>query len=167
MVGLSLTRNFRPVSRLLTIARLPSIRPFRNARTAGSPGGLAKFLRKRNGPEEAVDLLIVENDPAQRLELFVFAFGLELAGASGEISQDHARLREFFLAVHEHRRFAHFVDVISKFGRALNHGTEEIDPNRLPIGANQIEHQRGAVGIAGLRETIKLKFGHGTSDRVI
>ena len=39
----------------------------------GSPGGLAKFSQEAIGTEKAVDLLVVENDPAQRLEPLVLA----------------------------------------------------------------------------------------------
>ena len=62
--------------------------------------------------------------------------------------------------MHQHRHFAHLVDAVAVFRLALDTGAEEIDPNRLPVGADQIEHQRGAIGIAGLGEAIELIFGH-------
>ena len=40
----------------------------------------------------------------------------------------------------EDRRFAHFIDVRAEFGCALDHRAEKIDPDRLPIGADQVEH---------------------------
>ena len=52
------------------------MRPLKNANTAGSPGGLAKFFRNRIWTEKTVDLLIVENNPAQRFELFFLVSGL-------------------------------------------------------------------------------------------
>ena len=47
MVGLSPSTKGALASRLSRIARLPSMRPLRNAITAGSPGGRAKFFKKR------------------------------------------------------------------------------------------------------------------------
>src|SRR5262245_43932388 len=60
----------------------------------------------------------------------------------------------------EDRHLAHFVDVGAVVGRALFALTEEIDPHRLPIGADQVEHERTAIGVAGLRESIELVLGH-------
>src|SRR5215510_3214432 len=51
---------------------------------AWRPGESAE---KAIGAEIAVDLLIVEDDPAQRFELLVLAVGLELARALREIAQ--------------------------------------------------------------------------------
>src|SRR5215510_2487842 len=103
IVGLSPMRNSRTFSRLLTIARLPSIRSLRNASTAGSPAGLAKFFKNRNGPRKTLT--------------FWFAF----AAASDEVGQDDARLRKFPFTVNKDRRFAHFIDFGAKFRRALDH----------------------------------------------
>ena len=85
---------------------------------------------------------------------------LELAGALGEIGEDHARLGELLGAVHQHRHFAHLVDLGAVLRRARLAALEEIDIDRLPVGADQIEHQRGAIGIAGLGEAVELIFGH-------
>src|SRR5262245_23547286 len=60
----------------------------------------------------------------------------------------------------EDRHLAHFVDVGAVLGRALFALTEEIDPHRLPIDADQVEHERTAIGVAGLREAIELVLGH-------
>ena len=57
-------------------------------------GGLGEVLQEAVRPEKAVDLLVVEDDPAQRFEPLVLALGLEFAGALGEIGQDHAGLGE-------------------------------------------------------------------------
>ena len=76
---------------------------------------MREILQEPVRPEESVDLLVVEDDPAQRLKLLVLALRPELAGELGEIGQDHARLRELLVAVHEHRHFAHLVD----FGAVL------------------------------------------------
>ena len=78
----------------------------------------------------------------------------------GEISQDHTGLCQLFRAVDEHWRFAHFVDAVAPFRRALHAFAEESTNTALPIGADQIEHQRGAVRVAGLGETVQLIFGH-------
>ena len=63
----------------------------------------------------------------------------------------------------EHRRLAHLVDLGAVLRRALHRLAEEVDEHRLPVRADQIEHQRGAIGIAGLGEAIELIFGHGRS----
>ena len=60
----------------------------------------------------------------------------------------------------EHRRFAHLIDLRAIFRRALNHLAEEIDEHRLPIRADQIEHQGGAIAVAGLGKANELEFGH-------
>ena len=73
-------------------------------------------------------------------ELLVLALRLELGRVVGEISEDHARLAELLLAMHQHRRFAHFIDGLSKLRRALRRRAEEVVPDRLPVGADQIEH---------------------------
>src|SRR5215469_3531589 len=53
-------------------------------------------------PDIAADLLIVEDDPAQRFEAVVLTARLKFAGALGEIGQDHAGLGEFLVAMNEH-----------------------------------------------------------------
>jgi hypothetical protein len=78
----------------------------------------------------------------------------------GEVGQDHARLRVFAVAAHQHRHFAHFVDAAAEFRRTLLELDEEIEKDRLPVGPDQIEHERRAIGIARLRETVELVFGH-------
>ena len=123
-------------------------------------GGLGKIAQEAIRPEKAVDLLIVENDPAQRFEPLVLAARQEFFGVLGEIGQDHAGLGQLLAAVNEHRDFAHLVDVAAPLRRALHALAEEVDEHRLPIGADQIEHQRGAVGVAGLGEAVELIFGH-------
>ena len=68
-------------------------------------------------------------------------------------------MAELLAAVNEHRRFAHFVD-----RRTIASGpslaVEKIDKDRLPVGAEEVEHQRRAVSVAGLGETVELIFGH-------
>ena len=123
-------------------------------------GGFGKIAQEAIRPEKAVDLLIVENDPAQRFEPLVLAARQEFFGMLGEIGQDHAGLRQRLAAMNEHRHFAHLVDAAAPFRRALHAFAEEVDEHRLPIGADQIEHQRGAVGVAGLGEAVQLIFGH-------
>ena len=56
--------------------------------------------------------------------------------------------------------------------RLLAHaGAEEIDPDRLPFGADQIEHQRGAVGIAAFgiaqAQSVSEFFLEGTMGKVM
>src|SRR5262245_123841 len=160
MVGRASSTNGPLASRLSTMARLLSMRPLRKASTAGSPGGLASVAQEAIGAEKAVDLLVVEDDPAQRLEALVLAFRLELARALGEVGEDHGRLAERARAVHEHRHFAHFVDVAAVFRRARLALGEEVDPDRLPVGADEVEHQRGAIGVARLSEAVELVLGH-------
>src|SRR6185437_834196 len=126
----------------------------------GVAGWLGEVLQKAIRPEEAVDLLVVEDDPAQRLEFFVLALRLVLTAAVGEVGEDDAGLRQLPFAMHEHRRLAHLVDLVTIGRRALDHRAEEIHPLRLPVRADQIEHQRGAVAIAGLREAMEFVFGH-------
>src|SRR5262245_11497923 len=58
-----------------------------HGRVARRPG---EGAQKAIGPEITVDLLIVEDDPAQRFELVVLVAGLELARAPGEIAEAHA-----------------------------------------------------------------------------
>ena len=66
--------------------------------------------------------------------------------------------------MHEHRRFAHLVDLGAELRRALHAFAEEIDEHRRPVGADQIEHQGRTIGIAGLRKAVELIFGHGVPD---
>ncbi len=61
----------------------------------------------------------------------------------------------------QHGRFAHLVDLGAVLRRARLAALEEVDKDRLPVRADQVEHQRGAVAVAGLREAIELVFGHG------
>jgi hypothetical protein len=49
-------------------------------------------------------------------------------------------LAEFFGPVNEYRRLAHFVDGAAKLRRALHSFDEKVDEDRLPIGADEIEH---------------------------
>src|SRR3954463_4088150 len=129
MVGRAPRMNGRPSSRLSRMARLLSMRAFKNAITAGSPGGLAKFFRNRYGPRKPVTFwlskMIQRNAssrsvpppgpdqarPPRGPEPLVLALGLELARALGEVGQDHAGLGEFLVAVHEDRPFAQPVDL--------------------------------------------------------
>src|SRR5260370_6628620 len=114
-------------------------------------------------PEKAVDFLIVEDDPAQRLKPFVLALGAELARPVGEIGQDHAGLAELLTLMHQHRHLAHFVDLAAVLRRARLALAEEIHPEGLPVGTDEVEHQRGTIGVAGLSEAIELVLAHGHS----
>ena len=62
--------------------------------------------------------------------------------------------------MHEHRHLAHLVDVGPVGRRALLALDEEVDPDRLPVGADEIEHQRDPIRIAGLGEAVELVLGH-------
>jgi len=84
---------------------------------------------------------------------------LELAGAVGEVGEADAGLAEFSRAMDEHRDFAHFVDLGAEFRRARLSPGEEVDPDRFPFRADQVEHQGDAIGVAGLGETVELEFG--------
>ncbi len=81
-----------------------------------SRGG--EIAQEAVGSEKAVDFLIIENDPAQRLQALVLALRLEFAGAVGEVGEANAGLAEFSRAMDENREFAHFVDLGAEFRRA-------------------------------------------------
>jgi hypothetical protein len=66
--------------------------PFQKASTAGSPARLGEVFQKTEWTEEPVHLLIVENDPAENFEFFVFVLRFEFSGALGEVGEDDARL---------------------------------------------------------------------------
>jgi hypothetical protein len=84
---------------------------------------------------------------------------LEFAGAVGEVGEANAGLAEFSRAMNEDRDFAHFVDIGAEFRRARLPAGEEVDPDRFPLHADQIEHQGDAIGVAGLGKTVELVFG--------
>src|SRR5262249_13854509 len=112
--------------------------------------------------EKTVDLLIIEDDPAQCLKALIFALRFESTGPFGEIAEDYSGLAELLGAVRQYRRFPHLVDLGTIFRRA-SFTFEEIDENRLPVGADQVEHQPGAIGVARLGKAVKLIFGHAIS----
>jgi hypothetical protein len=85
---------------------------------------------------------------------------LEFARSLSEVGQANGGLAEFPLAVHEHRNLAHLVDLRAVLLCPRFALAEEIDEDRTPIGADQIEHQRDAVGVSGLGKTVELVFGH-------
>jgi hypothetical protein len=62
--------------------------------------------------------------------------------------------------VHQHRHLAHLVDVGAVGWHALLALDEEVDPDRLPVGADEIEHQGDPIGVAGLSEAVELVLGH-------
>ena len=111
-------------------------------------------------PEKSAHLLIVENDPAQCFEPLVFALWLEFAEARREVGQADRRLAELPFPVREHRNLAHFIDLRAVFGRARFNLVEVVDENRTPVGADQVQHQRDAIGISGLGEAVELVFRH-------
>src|SRR5262249_52606311 len=113
------------------------------------------------GPEEAVDLLVVEDDPAQRLEALLFAARQKLSGALRQIGENDARLGQLSVAMGEHRDLAHFVDLAAVLGGPRLALDEEIDEDRLPFGADEVEHERHPVGVSRLGEAIQAIFGHG------
>ena len=88
----------------------PALEEFHHRRMAG---WFREVVQEAVGPERAADLLVVEDDPAQRFEALVVAARQEFSRTLGEISQDHAGLAELLRAVNEHRRFAHLVDVVT------------------------------------------------------
>ena len=75
----------------LQVAVDPPLEERQHRRVAGR---LRKNAQEPVRPEKAVDLLVVEDDPAQRLQPLVLARGRELARALGQIGQDDARLAE-------------------------------------------------------------------------
>src|SRR5215472_6150010 len=84
----------------------------------------------------------------------------------GEVSENNPRLAQFSRAVCEHRHFAHFIDFGAIFRCARFAALEKIDIDGLPIGADQIEHKRGAVRVPGLSEAVELIFRHEFSLRL-
>src|SRR5215469_2648297 len=112
----------------------------------GIAGWSGEVLQKPVRSKESVYFLIIENNPAQRLKSGIFTVRFEAAGAFGEIGEDHPGLAQFFAAVCQDRRLAHLIDLGAIFwcaGLAI----KKIDEDRLPIGTDQIEHQRDAIAI--------------------
>ena len=138
--------------------------PFQEGQHRRIARRLGEVFQKAEWTEESVHLLIVENDPAESFEFFVLVLRFEFSGALGEVGEDDARLREFPFSMNEYRHFTHFIDIGPEFRCALGHGTKKIDPDRLPVGADQVEHKCSAIGVAGLSEAIKLVLGHSISD---
>jgi len=132
----------------------------RNVITAGIAGRLGETAQVPIGGDLSADLVIVEQDPAQRVEARVFALRAEFARVVGEVCEDGSGLAELLCSINQDRRFAHFVDGGAKLGRALVGLAEEIHKHRLPVGANEIEHQRDAIGIAGLGKAMQLILSH-------
>jgi hypothetical protein len=127
--------------------------------TTGFSGRLGEVAQEAVGAKAATDFLIVEYDPAQRLPAVVLAAWQKSSGVLGQIVEDYGGLAEFAGGVDEHGRLAHFVDRRTVGGGA-GFAVEEIEEYRLPVGADEIEHQGGAIGVAGLGETIELIVGH-------
>src|SRR5262249_54676703 len=123
-------------------------------------GRFCEILQEAKWTEEAVDFLIVENDPSHRFKFLILILRFELAAKAGEVGQNYARLGKLLPPMDKNWRFAHLVDVGPELRCALNHSAEKINPYRLPIGSHKIKHQRRAIGIAGLGEAIKLKLRH-------
>jgi hypothetical protein len=69
-------------------------------------------------------------------------------------------LAELLAAVSEHRGLSHLVHVLPILARSLLAFDEEIDPDRFPVGADEVEHQGNSVGVAGLGEAVELIFWH-------
>jgi hypothetical protein len=119
-----------------------------------------KIAQETVRPEIAVDLLIIEHQPAQALEALILAVGLELTGTIREIGEADRRLRKLSRAMHQHWRLAHFIDFVAIFLRARLSAGEKVDKDRRPIRADQFEHQRDPIGITGLGKAIELVFRH-------
>src|SRR5580700_935104 len=66
----------------------------------GLIAGRRKIAQKTVGPEIAIDLLVVEDDPTQGFEALVLAPRLEFSETIGEISEADARLGELPCPVH-------------------------------------------------------------------
>ena len=103
--------------------------------------------------------MIVEKDPAQDLAPLVGVDRAELAEPFGQIIEDDARLGEALAGMLEDGHLAHDVDCPES--RRAGFAVEVIDEPRLPVGAAEIEHQGGLVGIARLGEAVEQKLGHG------
>ena len=73
--------------------------------------GLGELDEKAQARQVGGELVVVEQRPAQDLAALVIALRSELAGDLGEIVEDDAGLREFSLAMFQHRNLAHGVDL--------------------------------------------------------
>src|SRR5262249_24901298 len=111
-------------------------------------GRLSANAKETAGAEVATELLIVEDDPAQRFQPLILSVRHEFSRVLGEIGEYHAGLAQLLCPVNQHWRLAHFVDVFPVLRRALNASFEKVDENRLPVSDDQIEHQRCAVRVA-------------------
>jgi hypothetical protein len=114
--------------------------------TTGFSGRLGEVAQEAVGAEAAADFLIVEYDPAQRLPTVVLAAWQKLSGMLGQIVKDYGGLAELAAGVDEHGRLAHFIDRRT-VGGGPGFAVEEIDEYRLPVGAHEIEHQGGPIGV--------------------
>ena len=81
MVGLSPSMKRPPVQPLVDDGEVAVDAALEERHHRRIAGGLGEILQKAKRPEKAVDLLVVENDPAQRFQLLVLALRLEFAGA--------------------------------------------------------------------------------------
>src|SRR5579884_2051397 len=124
-------------------------------------GRLGEVAQEAKRAEHPIDLLIIEYDPAQRLQPVIVAARQEATRPLGQICQDHARLAELLVGMDQNRHFAHLVDGLPVLGRALHALAEKIDKDGFPIRADEVEHQRGAISVSGLSEAIELVLGHG------
>ena len=80
MVGLSLDQELPSGQPLVDDGEIAVDAPFQERHHRRIAARACEILQKAIRPEKAVDLLIVEDDPAQRFELLVLALRLELAG---------------------------------------------------------------------------------------
>src|SRR5213083_414369 len=87
-------------SRLSTMAMLFVHAALEECEHARIARRLGETSQEAVRPEKAVDLLVVEYDPTQRLQPLILALGAEFARALREISQDHGGLAELLALMH-------------------------------------------------------------------
>ena len=102
--------------------------------------------------------MVVPEDPAQHLPPLRRVLAAELAGFLGDVVLNDAGLGQFDVAVDQHRRLAHDIDVGAVFGRA-GLAVEEVDLLQLPPKAGKFERERRLVGVSAFAEGIELD-GH-------
>src|SRR6267142_1308900 len=104
------------------------------------------------------ELVIIEQDPAQRLETLVGTGG-ELAGGFGQPDQNRARLRHSLPVHFEHRDLAHRVGAGPPV-RIPRLAASKINSDWLPIEAGAIQIERQFVRIARTAIAMQLVVGH-------
>ncbi len=121
-------------------------------------------LQEAVGREVGRELVIVEHHPAQRFQPLVLVRRRELSCRLGQMSEDHARLRELPAAEFQHGSLTHLVDGLAPLGIARR-PIHEIGEHRFPIEVGAVEIERNLEGVPRLAEAVQLVGGHDTTPR--